>query len=174
MKFKQVILVDEADREIGSIEKMEAHKLGLLHRAFSIFIINNNGEMLLQRRALSKYHSPGLWTNACCSHPQPGDLTIDAANTRLNEELGFQCELVEIASFTYKTNFDNSLTEHEFDHVLLGLYSGEINPDKEEVEEYKWISIEALESDLNILPRNYTFWFHIAYPLVRDFLNRQP
>lgn len=167
---KKVILVNEKDQEIGTMEKMEAHEKGVLHRAFSVFIMNDKKEMLLQKRAFSKYHSPGLWTNACCSHPAPGETTLASAGRRLNEEMGFDCVLTEIGSFTYKTTFSNNLTEHEFDHVLLGVYNGPINPDPCEVEEYKWISIEALNQELQ-KPEEFTFWFHLAYPLVTKYLD---
>lgn len=170
METIEVILVDAEDREIGSMEKMEAHRRGLLHRAFSVFIINNDGEMLLQRRALSKYHSPGLWTNACCSHPSPGENLLDSAIRRLQAEMGFQCPLAVVNSFTYKTEFDNNLTEHEFDHVILGIFDGEIKPNPTEVAEFKWVSIAELEQDIALNKADYTFWFHIAYPLVKSRL----
>jgi isopentenyl-diphosphate delta-isomerase len=170
MNIQEVILVDAEDRELGSMEKMEAHRLGVLHRAFSVFVINDAGQMLLQRRALSKYHSPGLWTNACCSHPSPGENLLDAATRRLQEEMGFQCPLATINSFTYKTHFDNSLTEHEFDHVILGIYNGEVLPDPSEVAEFKWVAIPDLEEDVILNGDQYTFWFHIAYPLIRSRL----
>lgn len=170
METREVILVDERDCEIGTMEKIEAHRQGLLHRAFSVFILNEEGQMLLQRRALSKYHSPGLWTNACCSHPSPGDNILESANRRLEEEMGFQCSLIEVGSFIYKTTFDNNLTEYEFDHVLLGIYNGEVTPNIEEVDEYHWMPFQQLESDIVTNKEDYTFWFHIAYPLIRNFL----
>jgi isopentenyl-diphosphate delta-isomerase len=170
MSIKEVILVDSEDRDIGYLEKMEAHQQGLLHRAFSIFILNSPGEMLLQRRALTKYHSPGLWTNACCSHPAPGENTLQSANQRLEEEMGFNCNLTEIGSFTYRTTFENNLIEHEFDHVFIGKYEGDIVANKEEVEEFKWISIDSLEEDMKRRPESYTFWFHIAYPILKSYL----
>lgn len=158
----QVILVDENDKPIGTMGKLEVHQKGLLHRAFSVFIFNDKGEMLLQRRALSKYHSAGLWTNTCCSHPQPNEDTLAAANRRLNEEMGMKAELSHKASFIYKTPFDNSLTEHEFDHVFIGYSNSDpvINP--EEVASFKWMSLESIRSEIKTNPENFTSWFKIA------------
>ena len=170
MEITEVILVDEQDQPTGTMEKLEAHQKGLLHRAFSVFIINSKGEMLLQKRASSKYHSPDLWTNACCSHPYPGEETLKAAQRRLQEEMGFTCQLKEIEAFTYKTTFNNGLIEHEFDHVILGKYDGEIILNPEEVSEYKWISIPDLEELLAIEEKDFTFWFLIAYPKVKRYL----
>jgi isopentenyl-diphosphate delta-isomerase len=170
MKSPDVILVNEQDEAIGTMEKMEAHEKGLLHRAFSVFIVNNAGEILLQRRALEKYHSAGLWTNACCSHPYPGEDTAAAAHRRLKEEMGFNCDLQEIFSFTYRTGFDNGLTEHEFDHVLLGTYNGSIVPEPSEVCDYRYLSpgeiLELMEKE----PAAFTIWFHRALPLVLQYL----
>ncbi|MFY0255870.1 isopentenyl-diphosphate Delta-isomerase [Chitinophaga sp. 30R24] len=166
MKSPDVILVNEQDEAIGTMEKMEAHLKGMLHRAFSIFIVNDAGEILLQRRALEKYHSPGLWTNACCSHPFPGETVIAAAHRRLQEELGFDCELHEIFSFTYRTEFDNGLTEHEFDHVLLGTYNGNIHPDLSEVSDYRYLSSARVQELMISDPAAFTSWFHLALPLV--------
>src|SRR5687767_9845264 len=132
----QVILVNENDEQLGVMDKMEAHHKGVLHRAFSIFIFNTKGEMLLQQRAEHKYHSGGLWTNACCSHPAPGEETNDAAERRLQEEMGFSTSLVKVLDFTYRAEFDNGLVEHEFDHVYLGLYNGDIHPNPDEVQNY--------------------------------------
>ena len=166
-----VVLVDQGDRPIGVMEKMLAHQKGLLHRAFSVFIFNDQKEMLLQKRALSKYHSPGLWTNACCSHPNPAEANLDAAKRRLNEELGFTCELSEIGSFTYKSDFDNGLTEHEYDHVFFGSYSGPILPNIDEVTDYRWISIPELEDELISFEDTFTTWFHLAYPLIKEWIS---
>jgi isopentenyl-diphosphate delta-isomerase len=160
--MEEVILVDEMDNATGSMEKMEAHEKGVLHRAFSIFIFNTKGEMLLQRRALNKYHSGGLWTNACCSHPRPGEETMLAAKRRLMEEMGLHVELQAKTSFVYKAHFSNSLTEHEFDHVLIG-YTDEnprINP--AEVESYQWITINKIKEQISTDPDAYTAWFKIA------------
>lgn len=161
MKQEKVILVNEKDEPLGLMEKIEAHEKALLHRAFSVFIFNDKGELMLQRRAKSKYHTPGLWTNTCCSHPRDGETLIEAGRRRLQEEMGFQTALKETASFIYKAPFDNGLTEHEFDHVLVGHYNGEpvLNPD--EVEEWKWMSIAAVQQDIEKSPEKYTAWFKI-------------
>lgn len=171
MKSPDVILVNEQDEAIGTMEKIEAHEKGLLHRAFSVFIINDAGDILLQRRALEKYHSAGLWTNACCSHPYPGEDTAVAAHRRLQEEMGFDCELREIFSFTYKTGFDNGLTEHEFDHVLLGTYNGPITPASSEVCDYRYLSSGEILELMEKEPAAFTIWFHRALPLVLQYLN---
>ena len=136
MSLEYVILVDSNDSEIGVMEKMEAHEKGVLHRAFSVIIYNSKGEMLLQQRALHKYHSGGLWTNACCSHPRPGETIVDAGIRRLSEEMGLVAELSVKTHFIYKASFDNGLTEHEFDHVFTGTYQGSIDPNPEEVSAY--------------------------------------
>lgn len=158
MQQEQVILVNESDEPIGEMEKMLAHEQGVLHRAFSVFIFNAKGEVLLQQRALSKYHSPGLWTNTCCSHPRPGETTEQAAHRRLKEEMGFDCTLQNKFSFIYKVQFDNGLYEHELDHVYTGVYEEEpsINPD--EVNTFKWMKWEQLLEDVNNNMADYTFW----------------
>lgn len=160
--MEQVILVDIHDIPLGTEEKLKAHELALLHRAFSVFVFNKSGELMLQRRALHKYHSPGLWTNTCCSHPRPGESTIDAAHRRLLEEMGFDCELDWKFSFIYKAPFDNGLTEHEFDHVFFGSFNHDpiINP--EEVDSWKWIKMDDLMEDVKKNPEDYTVWFRIA------------
>jgi len=160
--MEYVVLVDEKDTEIGVMEKMEAHEKGLLHRAFSVFTFNSKGELLLQKRASSKYHSGGLWTNTCCSHPREGESPIDAAHRRLMEEMGFDCSLNKAFDFIYKRALDNDLTEHELDHVFIGNFDGvpEMNP--EEVEDYKYIGIEELIVDIEKSPQNYTEWFKIC------------
>ena len=163
---EEVILVDELDKPLGVMEKMEAHRKALLHRAFSVFIFNANGEMLLQRRAFSKYHSGGLWTNACCSHPRPGEDTCQAAQRRLKQELGFCTRLEKVLDFTYKTVFDNGLTEHEYDHVFVGHYDGAIHPDPEEVAEYRYLPISGIQAMLAAEPDAFTSWFHLAFPLI--------
>jgi len=163
-KMKEhVILVNESDNPVGTQEKMAAHEQANLHRAFSVFIFNAKGEMLLQQRAKDKYHSGGLWTNACCSHPRPGEKTIDAAHRRLQEEMGFDCELEEAFHFIYKTEFDHGLTENELDHVFIGKYEGEIIPNPDEVEDYKWINLKNLKNDLEEKPDIFTSWFKIAF-----------
>lgn len=163
MKEELVILVDEQDNEIGLMPKMEAHEKAVLHRAFSVFVLNDKNELMLQQRALHKYHSPGLWTNTCCSHQRQGESNIEAGKRRLQEEMGFQVALKESVSFIYKAPFDNGLTEHEYDHVLLG-YSNEspsINPD--EVASWKWMDIAAVKYDIEQQPELYTAWFKIIF-----------
>ncbi|MFO7656056.1 MAG: isopentenyl-diphosphate Delta-isomerase [Bacteroidales bacterium] len=159
MKEPRVILVDEKDTELGFMNKMEAHKKALLHRAISVFIFNSKGDWLLQRRATGKYHSGGLWTNATCSHPFPGETVHDAANRRLNEEMGIQCELKEIFTFIYRERLDNNLTEHELDHVFYGTTDQGPFADPNEVMDWKYIGFEALKNDMNQNPGNYTIWF---------------
>lgn len=161
---EEVILVNEQDEETGTIEKMEAHRKALLHRAFSVFIFNSKGEMLLQQRALGKYHSPGLWTNTCCSHPRPGEAVEVAAARRLHEEMGITTSLEKIFDFIYRTEFDNGLTEFEFDHVYTGTYQGTLDPDRQEVHDYCFRSMEDIEQDLDQRPEKYSVWFKIAFP----------
>lgn len=146
------------------MEKMEAHVKALLHRAFSVFIFNTKGEMLLQQRAMTKYHSPGLWTNTCCSHPRPGESTLSAAQRRLKEELGFEVPLCKAFDFIYTANFDNGLTENEFDHVFVGVYEGEIKPDPSEVMSFCYKTSDAIREALQQHPEQYTAWFSIAFP----------
>jgi len=167
--MEKVILVNERDEETGTIEKMEAHRKGILHRAFSIFIFNNKKEMLLQQRAMHKYHSGGLWTNACCSHPRPGELTEAAAIRRLKEELGFETGLEKIFGFTYKATFENGLIENEFDHVFSGIYNGEIYFNKNEVQDVCFRSMQEIESDLQTYPNKFTAWFLIAFPMIKKW-----
>lgn len=157
-----VILVDENDNDIGVMEKLQAHQEGKLHRAFSVFIFNDKNELLLQQRALSKYHSAGLWTNACCSHPRPNETVKDAAVRRLYEEMGMSCDLQIKTNFIYKTHFDNGLTEHELDYVLIGTTNQNPIINKEEVENFKWQSISEIEKDIISNPDQYTSWFKIA------------
>jgi isopentenyl-diphosphate delta-isomerase len=163
MDLEYVILVDENDQEIGTMEKQEAHEKGFLHRAFSVFVFNENKELLLQQRALTKYHSAGLWTNTCCSHPRVGETIEQAAHRRLMEEMGFDCELITKTSFIYKAAFENGLTEHELDHVLVGSFNGEINFNPTEVKNVKWINLEELQIDLLQNNQNYTAWFKIIF-----------
>lgn len=160
---EQVILVDKQDNPIGLMPKMEAHEKGVLHRAFSVFILNNKGELMLQQRALHKYHSPGLWTNTCCSHQRNGESNIAAGQRRLREEMGFVAELREVTSFIYKAPFDNGLTEHELDHIMIGQYNDEPNINPEEVADWKWMSVDAVRNDINIHPEKYTAWFIIIF-----------
>ena len=169
----QLILVDEQDNPIGTCEKMEAHRKGLLHRAFSVFIFDAQGRMLLQQRALSKYHSGGLWTNACCSHPFPGEDNLTAATRRLQEELGFTTSLRKAFDFCYRAAFDNGLTEHEFDHVFVGQYEGTLEVNPQEVMDYCFLSLEEIENQLETRPDRYTEWFKIAFPRLRHWKQEQ-
>jgi isopentenyl-diphosphate delta-isomerase len=173
MVNKEVILVNEWDEAIGKMDKLEAHEKALLHRAFSVFIFNKKNEMLLQQRADHKYHSAGLWTNACCSHPSPGEDTAIAAARRLHEELGFTTPLQRVFTFTYQTSFENGLTEHEFDHVFTGVYEGEIRPDIDEVKNYAFRSIPDIEASLIKEPQKFTSWFLIAFPRIKKWLDLQ-
>lgn len=158
-----VILVDHHNNEIGTEEKIKAHQDGKLHRAFSIFVFNARGEMLIHQRALSKYHTGGLWTNTCCSHPRPGEDTLEAAHRRLQEEMGFDCELEEAFTFIYKVRFEeDNLFEHEFDHVFIGHSDAIPNPNPEEVAAFTWVPIYQLRADMAEHPENYTYWFKIA------------
>lgn len=165
-----VILVNEKDIPTGAMEKMEVHQKALMHRAFSIFIFNSRGEMLLQKRAAAKYHSAGLWTNACCSHPQPGEDTLIAAVKRLQEEMGFSTLIKKAFEFIYKANFDNGLTEHEFDHVFVGTYDGVIVPNPMEASDYCYKTLEEIKRSLSSHPEKYTQWFKIAFPKLEEYL----
>jgi isopentenyl-diphosphate delta-isomerase len=167
--MEYVILVDEQDITIGKMEKQQAHLEGLLHRAFSIFIFNSENKLLLQKRASSKYHCGGLWTNTCCSHPRENETVQEAANRRLQEEMGMQCDLTPIFSFVYKTNFENGLTEHEFDHVLFGESNQIPSINIEEVEDYRFVGIEELQREIKESPQNFTPWFLIALDRVNEF-----
>ena len=160
---ENVILVDVLDNQLGLMPKMEAHEKAVLHRAFSVFIFNDEGELMLQQRAAHKYHSPLLWTNTCCSHQRDGESNIEAGKRRLIEEMGFKTNLKEIFSFVYKAPFDNGLTEHELDHVMIGNFNGtpKINPD--EVASYKWMTLEAVKKDIDLQPKLYTAWFKIIF-----------
>jgi isopentenyl-diphosphate Delta-isomerase len=166
MELQQVILVNEQDEPIGTMEKLAAHEKGLLHRAFSIFIFNNKGELLLQQRAMNKYHSGGLWTNTCCSHPMPGEETIVAAQRRLKEEMGFTTSVEKIFEFVYKAEFSNGLTEYEFDHVFAGEYEGDIAFNKEEVMDYCYKTLPEIRQSLQDHPGNYSKWFVLAFPKI--------
>jgi len=163
MKEELVILVDENDQQVGLMPKIEAHEKALLHRAFSVFVFNSKKELMIQQRALHKYHSPGLWTNTCCSHQREGESNIDAGRRRLMEEMGFTVDLEESISFIYKAPFDNGLTEHEFDHILLGNFEGEPNLNPDEVAAWKWMSLEAIKQDMAAHPTIYTEWFKIIF-----------
>ena len=166
IEMDEVILVDERDVPLGRMEKMEAHRRALLHRAFSVFVFSSRGEMLLQRRAMDKYHSAGLWTNACCSHPRPGEDTAKAAGRRLYEELGFTMPLEKAFEFTYRSEFDNGLTEYEFDHVYTGVYDGDVYSNPAEVSEHIWLRPEEIRRRLEEAPQQWTSWFRLAFPMV--------
>jgi isopentenyl-diphosphate delta-isomerase len=163
MREEKVILVDQNDEPIGLMEKIAAHEQALLHRAFSVFVLNDKNEIMLQQRAAHKYHSPLLWTNTCCSHQRPGETNIQAGKRRLQEEMGFEVDLKELFHFIYKAPFDNGLTEHELDHVMIG-YSNEVpNINKEEVEDWKWMEVEKVKEDMANHPEIYTVWFKIIF-----------
>ena len=169
---EQVIVVDENDVVLGSMEKMEAHRNPLLHRAISVFIVNSEGEWLLQQRALGKYHSNGLWTNTCCSHPQPGESSLDAANRRLAEEMGLKAELTEKFHFIYREPLDNDLTEYELDHVFVGVSNQVPNINTNEVLSYKYIAYDDLKKDIETNPDNYTVWFLKIVDRVNQYLKK--
>jgi isopentenyl-diphosphate Delta-isomerase len=160
---EQVILVNERDEKIGLMPKLEAHQKGILHRAFSIFVFNDKNELMLQQRALNKYHSPGLWTNTCCSHQRDGETSLDAGKRRLEEEMGFTTLLRVTNSFIYKAPFDNGLTEHELDHILVGNYNGIPKINQTEVASWKWMTLEQVQNDVQINPDDYTAWFKIIF-----------
>jgi isopentenyl-diphosphate Delta-isomerase len=169
-KEKRVILVNDSDEAVGVMEKTLAHKTGSLHRAYSIFILNDRNEMLLQQRAMEKYHSGGLWSNACCSHPAPGEDLLVSASTRLKEELGISTTLKWIFNFTYQASLDNGLVEHEFDHVLAGNYNGPAIPDPGEVMNHAFFPLTQIQNDLQDNPSRFTAWFHIAFPLFLQYI----
>lgn len=163
MEEEQVILVNEKDEQIGLMPKLEAHQKALLHRAFSVFIFNDASELMLQQRAMHKYHSPGLWTNTCCSHQRDGESSLEAGKRRLQEEMGFTTPLRETTSFIYKAPFDNGLTEHEYDHILVGEYNDAPIINKDEVAAWKWMSLEDIKEDIIQNPNRYTEWFKIIF-----------
>lgn len=171
MKEEQVILVDEKDNQIGLMAKIEAHEKALLHRAFSVFVFNKNKELMLQQRALHKYHSPGLWTNTCCSHQREGETNLQAGKRRLKEEMGFVTSLTEKTSFIYKAPFDNGLTEHELDHIMVGYYDDDPNINVDEVAHWKWMALEDVKKDIAINPNLYTAWFKIIFEKFYDYIN---
>jgi isopentenyl-diphosphate Delta-isomerase len=171
MQEEQVILVNEKDEKIGLMPKMEAHEKAVLHRAFSVFVFNDKNELLLQQRAAHKYHSPLLWTNTCCSHQRDGEGNIEAGKRRLEEEMGFVCELKEVTWFIYKAPFDNGLTEHELDHILIGYYNENPILNREEVDSFKWMTIEAVKNDMQKHPEIYTEWFKIIFDKYYSFIS---
>ena len=167
---EDIILVDENDQETGFAEKIEAHRQGLLHRAFSIFIFNDKKEWLIQQRADGKYHSPNLWTNTCCGHPRKGEKTYEAALRRLNEEMGFGCPIQKIFDFTYYTDFGNGLFEHELDYVYAGKWNGQPLPNDNEVKSWKWVTPKSVISDVEENPENYTYWFRLIAEKAHEFI----
>lgn len=170
MEEENVILVNQNDEQIGLMPKMEAHEKAVLHRAFSVFVLNDKNEIMLQQRASHKYHSPLLWTNTCCSHQREGETNIQAGSRRLFEEMGFETGLKELFHFIYKAPFDNGLTEHELDHVMIGYYNDEPETSPEEVENWKWMSIEDVSKDIQLQPEIYTVWFKIIFDEFYHFL----
>jgi isopentenyl-diphosphate delta-isomerase len=166
---EQVILVDKDDCEIGVMEKMEAHKQSVLHRAFSVFLFNPQGKMLLQQRALTKYHSAGLWTNTCCSHPRPGETLENAVSRRLIEEMGITTKVFKAFDFIYQAELPDNLNEYEFDHVFIGNYDADVRPNHLEVANFVYQSIEEVEANLQSHPEKYTVWFKIAFPKVVEW-----
>lgn len=171
MTKEYVILVNEKDEQIGLMPKLEAHEKALLHRAFSVFIFNDKNELLLQQRALHKYHSPGLWTNTCCSHQREDEKNIMAGQRRLQEEMGFCVDLKETTAFIYKASFDNGLTEHEYDHILVGHYNNAPTINTNEVANWKWMSLDDIKTDILKFPENYTEWFKIIFDKFFEYIN---
>src|SRR5690554_168226 len=171
--YEEVILVNEKDEPIGLMEKIEAHEKALLHRAFSVFILNDKNELMLQQRAAHKYHSPLLWANTCCSHQREGESNIQAGTRRLQEEMGFSVALKELFWFIYKAPFDNGLTEHELDHVMIGYTNQDPIIDPEEVAAWKWMDIDAVREDIEQNPKLYTAWFKIIFQKFYHFLEEQ-
>ena len=172
MPEDNVILVDENDNQFGLMPKLEAHQKGVLHRAFSVFIFNNKYELLLQKRASSKYHSGGLWTNTCCSHPREDEDILDAANRRLIEEMGIETTLRKVYEFTYKAELDNDLIEHEFDHVFYGVYNEDPSINTDEADDFKWIDMDSLNQDIKKNEDIYTVWFKIAFEYFYNYLKK--
>jgi isopentenyl-diphosphate delta-isomerase len=167
---ERIVLVNTRDTEVGTEEKIKAHREGKLHRAFSVFVFNSRGEKLLQRRAKTKYHSGGLWTNTCCSHPRPGEPVEEAAHRRLKEEMGFDCELKEVFHFTYRVTVGENLFEHEYDHVFVGTFDGEPDPNPEEIDDWKWIGLEELKREMQEDPDRYTYWLRVVFDRVVSHL----
>ena len=158
-----VILVNEQDEWIGTMDKMEAHRSGALHRAFSVFVVNSKNELLLQQRAIEKYHSAGLWSNTCCSHPMPGESTIAAAHRRLQEEMGFDCKLQASFTLRYQAEVGNDLIENEYDHIYIGHYDGDVHINKEEVHESRFVDLDTIQQWMTTEPKAFTAWFHLAF-----------
>jgi isopentenyl-diphosphate delta-isomerase len=162
MMDERVILVDAMDTPVGTADKLEAHRSGRLHRAFSVFVLNDGNELLLQRRAEGKYHSGGLWSNTCCSHPRPGEDTAAAAGRRLEEEMGFRCDLVPAFDMVYRADVGNGLVEYEYDHIFLGRWNGSPSPDAREVMDWRWVALDDLAEEVVSNPRRFTYWFRVA------------
>lgn len=169
---EHVVLVNTLDQEQGTMEKMSAHKKGTLHRAFSVFILNSKGELLLQQRAHHKYHSGGLWTNTCCSHPRKGETVVDAGIRRLNEEMGMQCQLAKGFDFIYRSELDGGLIEHEFDHVLFGRSDLAPTPNPEEVAEHRYQTFASIREEMGAHPERYTTWFRICFERAAEHLGK--
>ncbi|HXY32344.1 MAG TPA: isopentenyl-diphosphate Delta-isomerase [Gemmatimonadaceae bacterium] len=167
---EQVVLVDDEDRDVGSEEKLAAHRSGALHRAFSVLLLDSAGRILLQRRALTKYHSAGLWSNACCGHPRPGEAVDAAARRRLREEMGIDCPLREVLTFRYRADVGSGLVENELDHVYVGEFDGAPAPDPAEVSEWRWVSLPELEASIAVAPAEYTAWLPL---LLRELRARR-
>ena len=172
MSIEYVVLVDEQDKEVGVMEKLQAHVDAKLHRAISVFVFNSEKQLLLQKRATGKYHSAGLWTNTCCSHPRPGESVSDAAKRRLQEEMGIQCDVQYVFSFTYQAKLEQNISEHEFDHVFLGFSNDVPQPDVKEVGEYKYMSLEEIEVQLAQNPKQFTAWFLLIFERVKKELSK--
>lgn len=170
--LEYITAVDKDDREIKLIEKLEAHEKGILHRAFSIFIFNSKKELLLQKRHSGKYHSSGLWSNTCCSHPRYGEDLCESAYRRLREEMGISCEINEIFSFVYTAKLEKNLIENEYDHVFIGYFDGEVTPDENEAEDFKWADINSIKLDILENPHKYTFWFKLVFDRVVEFVKQ--
>lgn len=169
---EQVILVDKNDQKIGIGEKIKTHREGKLHRSFSTFVFNSKGKLLLQKRAKTKYHSGGLWSNTCCSHPRHRESVEEAAHRKLKQEMGFDCELKKVSSFIYKVRFDNGLSEHEYDHIFMGKFDGNALPNPEEVEDWKWVKINELKKDIEKNPDIYTYWLRVSIDKMISYLKK--
>jgi len=168
-----VIVVNEKDEWMGSMEKLQAHKEGVLHRAFSVFVLNDKNELLLQQRAQDKYHSGGLWSNTCCSHPAPGESNMAAAHRRLKEEMGFDCDIEKIFELRYKSDVGNGLTENEYDHIFIGYHNGQTNLNSAEAKDAKFIDLDSLHTWMQKEPQAFTAWFHLAMPKFTAYLSQQ-
>jgi isopentenyl-diphosphate delta-isomerase len=174
MKEEKVLLVDNQDRVLGTMPKLEAHQKGVLHRAFSVFILNRQNALMLQQRAWDKYHSPGLWTNTCCSHQREGEDSLAAGKRRLQEEMGLEAPLTPLFTFIYKAPFDNGLTEHELDHVLLGYSEQSPNPNPQEVADWQWMPLEEVQRKLTEQPEQFTVWFKIIFERFYAHIKQHP